>query len=133
MRKSKQLAIFATSNVRSQPIPTMDMINIQNIDKATVVSFSGINKLNVTATQKVKSDIISIISSNGHLVLDLDNIIYVDSTGFGMMLSLLRHCKNNNTELSLCNIGVEVMELIKLLQLQNIFDIRENVEQCLKK
>lgn len=108
------------------------MINIEKIEGVTVISFQDDNKLNVTVTQKIKAEIVKVIVPNSKLVLDLSGITYIDSTGFGMLLSVLRHCKNNSSMLKLCNISSEVMELIKLLQLQSIFDIRNNVDDCVK-
>lgn len=131
MQKSKQLAIFAFGiNLKTHPIQS-DMITKETIGKATVISFTGINKLNVTATQKVKADVVASITQQSNIVLDLSNIIYIDSTGFGMLLSMLRHCKHNEATLKLCNISPEVMELIKLLQLQHVFDIKETVQDCI--
>ena len=106
------------------------MINIEKINDVTAISFKDDNKLNVTVTQKIKTEIVKAIVPGSKIVLDLNGISYIDSTGFGMLLSVLRHCKNNNSALKLCNISAEVMELIKLLQLQSIFDIRANVEEC---
>lgn len=108
------------------------MIKVEKIHEVTVISFSNDNKLNVTVTQKIKAEIVKTIVPNSKIVLDLRGISYIDSTGFGMLLSILRHCKNNNSALKLCNISPEVMELIKLLQLQSIFDIRVDVNECVK-
>lgn len=108
------------------------MINIEKINDVTVISFKEDNKLNVTVTQKIKTEIVKAIVPNSKIVLSLDGITYIDSTGFGMLLSVLRHCKNNNSGLKLSNISPEVMDLIKLLQLQSIFDIRANVDECVK-
>lgn len=106
------------------------MIGIEKINGVTAISFTENNKLNVTVTQKIKTEIINAIVPNAKIAIDFSGINYIDSIGFGMLLSVLRHCKNSNSALKLCNISPEVMELIKLLQLQNIFDIRNNVEDC---
>ncbi|MGE0079256.1 MAG: STAS domain-containing protein [Bacteroidales bacterium] len=108
------------------------MINFEKIGDVMVISFTNDNKLNVTVTQKIKAEIIKLITPNSKVTLNLNGINYIDSTGFGMLLSVLRHCKNNYSGLKLCNITPEVMELIKLLQLQSVFDIRESVEDCVK-
>lgn len=108
------------------------MINVEQIGDVVVISFSNDNKLNVTVTQRIKTEIIKIISPNSKIILNLSGINYIDSTGFGMLLSVLRHCKNNNSTLKLCNITPEVMELIRLLQLQVVFDIRGGVDDCIK-
>jgi anti-sigma B factor antagonist len=107
------------------------MIEVEKINDAMVISFGSDNKLNVTVTQKIKTEIIKLIDPNSKIILNLNGVSYIDSTGFGMLLSILRHCKNSNSQLKLCNISPEVMDLIKLLQLQSIFDIREGVNESL--
>ncbi len=108
------------------------MIDINKINDVMVISFGNDNKLNVTVTQKIKAEVIKAITPNSKVVLNLSGISYIDSTGFGMLLSILRHCKNSNSVLKLCSISPEVMELIKLLQLQTVFDIKESVDDCMK-
>lgn len=108
------------------------MIDVEKINDVMVISFSNDSKLNVTVTQKIKTEIIKVITPNTKVALNLSGVSYIDSTGFGMLLSILRHCKNSNASLKLCNISPEVMELVKLLQLQTVFDIRDSVDDCMK-
>ncbi|HON70072.1 MAG TPA: STAS domain-containing protein [Tenuifilum sp.] len=108
------------------------MIDVEKINDVMVISFSENSKLNVTVTQKIKTEVIKVITPNAKVALNLSGVSYIDSTGFGMLLSILRHCKNSNATLKLCNISPEVMELIKLLQLQTVFDIRESIDDCIK-
>jgi len=108
------------------------MLKVEKIGNVMVVSFNLDNKINVTVSQKIKVEITKLISPHSKLVMNLEGINYIDSTGFGMLLSILRTCKNNQSLLKLCNISPEVMELVKLLQLQTVFDIRNSLNDCIK-
>ena len=108
------------------------MLKVDKIGNVMVVSFDQESKINVTVSQKIKVEITKLITPHSKLVLNLEGVNYIDSTGFGMLLSILRTCKNNQSLLKLCNISPEVMELVKLLQLQTVFDIRNNLDECLK-
>ncbi len=108
------------------------MLKVEKVGNVMVVSFDQDNKINVTVSQKLKVEITKLISPHSKLVMNLEGIDYIDSTGFGMLLSILRTCKNSQSLLKLCNISPEVMELVKLLQLQTVFDIRNNLNDCLK-
>lgn len=108
------------------------MLKLDNIGNVMVVSFNLDSKINVTVSQKIKVEVTKLISPHSKLVMNLEGINYIDSTGFGMLLSILRTCKNNQSLLKLCNISPEVMELVKLLQLQTVFDIRNSLDDCLK-
>lgn len=108
------------------------MLKLDNIGNVMVVSFNLDSKINVTVSQKIKVEVTKLINPHSKLVMNLEGINYIDSTGFGMLLSILRTCKNNQSLLKLCNISPEVMELVKLLQLQTVFDIRNSLDDCLK-
>ncbi|MDD4385097.1 MAG: STAS domain-containing protein [Bacteroidales bacterium] len=109
------------------------MINIEKINDVLIVSMETENKLNVALAQKFKVEVAKIIDQpEMKIVINLGGVVYIDSTGFGALLSILRVAKSNNAKLKLCNISPEVMELVKLLQLQTVFDIRNSVDDCLK-
>lgn len=107
------------------------MLKIDKIGNVMVVSFDQDSKINVTISQKIKVEVTKLIAPHSKLVINLEGINYIDSTGFGMLLSILRTCKNNQSLLKLCNISPEVMDLVKLLQLQTVFDIRNSVNDCI--
>ncbi|MCG8410943.1 MAG: STAS domain-containing protein [Bacteroidales bacterium] len=97
-----------------------------------ILSFEGVNKLNILFTESLKENVSQyILKPNSKLILDLKGIEYVDSSGFGALLSILRETKNNDSQFKLCNITPEVMELVTLLQLHNVFDIRSSVEESI--
>lgn len=108
------------------------MLKVDKVGNVMVVSFDQESKINVTVSQKIKVEITKLITPHSKLVLNLDGVNYIDSTGFGMLLSILRTCKNNQSLLKLCSISPEVMELVKLLQLQTVFDIRNSLDESLK-
>ncbi|MDD2196047.1 MAG: STAS domain-containing protein [Bacteroidales bacterium] len=109
------------------------MINIQKIDDVLIISMEKENKLNATLAQKFKVEVAKIIDQpRMKIVINLAGVEYIDSSGFGALLSVLRAAKGNNAQLKLCNISLDVMELVKLLQLQTVFDIRNSVDDCLK-
>ena len=96
-----------------------------------VLTFENVSKLNILVAQSLKEEISQYLNKEGkNIVLNLDGIEYVDSSGFGALLSILRNAKNNNSTFKICNISQDVMELVKLLQLHNVFEIHDNVEEC---
>lgn len=96
-----------------------------------VLSFDNVSKLNILVAQSLKEEISQYLNKEGkNIVLNLDGIEYVDSSGFGALLSILRNAKNNNSTFKICNVSQDVMELVKLLQLHNVFEIHDDVEAC---
>lgn len=104
------------------------MLNVSKIDNNYVVSFndevSRLNTLISSEVEQVLSDLIS--NPNSILILDLEGINFIDSTGFNTLKSLINSAKENNTKFQLKNINDEVMELIELVDLSDVIMLIEN-------
>ena len=109
------------------------MLKHESKNGVEILTFDNVSKLNILIAQSLKEDVAQYLTkANTKLILDLEGIEYVDSSGFGALLSILRNAKNNDSQFKICNISPEVMELVKLLQLHNVFDICEDVDKCLE-
>jgi len=109
------------------------MLKIENINAITVVSFEGVNRFNAIITESVKEEIKALfVSPNTRLILDLSGIQFIDSSGFGVFLSIMKTANNNYGHFKISNITEEVMDLFKLLQLHNVFEIYSVREDALK-
>ncbi len=109
------------------------MLKHESKNGVEILTFDNVSKLNILIAQSLKEDVAQYLTkANTKLILDLKGIEYVDSSGFGALLSILRNAKNNDSQFKICNISPEVMELVKLLQLHNVFDICDNIDKCLE-
>ena len=109
------------------------MLSIESIDGVKVVTFKNLSRFNVLITDPVKERLKALFNvPNTVLVLDLQGITFVDSTGFGVFLSLMKTANNTAGHFRICNIGEEAMELFKLLQLHNVFEIYNTRQDALK-
>ncbi len=109
------------------------MLKIENINGVTLVAFDGINRFNALITEQVKEEIKMLFTTpNTKLILDLSGIQFIDSSGFGVFLSIMKTANNNYGFFKISNISEEVMDLFKLLQLHNVFEIYNKREDALK-
>ena len=109
------------------------MIKTEKINNVIVVSFNNITRLNALVAEPVKEEIKSLFNKpNTKMILNLEGVQFIDSSGFGVFLSVMKVANNNYGAFKICNVGNEVMELFKLLQLHNVFEIYPTVEDCLK-
>ena len=109
------------------------MLKTENINNVIVVSFQDVNRFNALISESVKEEVKSMFTTHGtKLILDLTGIEFIDSTGFGVFLSIMKTANNNYGFFKICNVSEEVMELFKLLQLHNVFEMYKNLEDALK-
>ncbi len=112
----------------------MELFDIEKRGDVTIVRFKeNVKKFNALIAEEAKQQLNALFDApNTKLILSLEGIKYIDSSGFGVLLSLMKTANNKYGSLKICNVSDEVMELFKLLQLHNIFDIEPDVEDCLK-
>ena len=109
------------------------MLKTETIQDIIVVRFDNVNRFNALISEPVKEQLKEYFNKpKTKLILNLDNIDFVDSTGFGVFLSIMKTANNNYGFFKICNINPEVMELFKLLQLHNVFEIYSSLEDCVE-
>ena len=107
------------------------MLKHESKNGIEILAFDNVSKLNILIAQSLKEEVAQYLTkANTKLILNLEGVEYVDSSGFGALLSILRNSKNNDSQFKICKVAPEVMELVKLLQLHNVFDICDSIEEC---
>ncbi len=66
------------------------------------------------------------------VVLDLSKVNWIDSTGLGELIASLSSLKKHDGIMVLSNIQAPVQSLLKMTNLNQIFDIHEDVEDAVK-
>jgi len=108
------------------------MLKTDKINNVVIVRFDNIDRFNALITEPVKEELKSLYNKpDTRLILNLEGIRFIDSSGFGVFLSILKTANNNHGQFKLCNIETEVMELFRLLQLHNVFEIHNNLDECI--
>jgi anti-sigma B factor antagonist len=108
------------------------MLKTEKINNVTVVKFNDIDRFNALIVEPVKEQLKSFFNKpDTRLALNLEGIKFIDSSGFGVFLSIMKTANSNHGQFKICNIRPEVMELFKLLQLHNVFDLCDSQEDCI--
>jgi anti-sigma B factor antagonist len=109
------------------------MLKIEKVNDVQVARFENADRFNALITEPVKEKLKSVFNQPGtKLAFSLEGIKFIDSSGFGVFLSAMKTAANSKGQLKLCCISSEVMELFKLLQLHNVFEIHDSIEDCIQ-
>jgi anti-sigma B factor antagonist len=109
------------------------MLKSETSGEIIICSFDQSNKLNAMNSESVKAEAGNFFeTAHARLILDMENIVFIDSSGFGALLSILKKARKNDGIFKICSLSPEVKALFKLLQLHTVFEIFENREECLK-
>ena len=92
-----------------------------------IAEFIDLKRFTLAVTEEVKSELKPILSQEGNkMIFD-----FIDSSGIGCIISLVKTAKSNHSEIKLCNISSEVMDVLELLHLPMILDIEPDLASAL--
>ncbi|MCU0462675.1 MAG: STAS domain-containing protein [Bacteroidales bacterium] len=108
------------------------MINIERKDKVDIITFT-IDRINALITEELKDEISKVFQNgSSKVVISLKDIRYIDSSGFGCLLSILRTAKNNYCTLKFASPEPSVMAVLKTLNLNTVFEIYDDLDECVR-
>ena len=106
------------------------MINIEKKEKIDIISFN-VNKINALIADDVREKISKVFeTANSKAVVDLTGVNYIDSSGFGCFLSVLKTARNNYGLIKFAKPEPAIMELFRTLYLDTVFEIYDDVNTC---
>jgi anti-anti-sigma factor len=108
------------------------MLIIEKKDKIDVISFSG-NKINALNIDEIRAGILKVLdNSNSRVIINLQGVEYIDSSGFGCFLSVMKAARNNYCILKFAHPEPKVKELFEMLHLNTIFQIYSELDSCIR-
>jgi anti-anti-sigma factor len=108
------------------------MINIEKRNKIDIISFS-VNKINATVIDDIREGVSKEFDTpNSKVVVDLGGVDYIDSSGFASFLYMNKSARNNYGTLKFANLEPRVKELFQALHLHTVFEIYDDLEECIK-
>lgn len=109
------------------------MLEITKNGQVEIVSFKELTKLNALVSEEVKEQMLQLFETpSAKVILDLKGISYIDSSGFGVFLSVMKAANNNYGAFKICNVSDDVMNMFHILQLHSVFEIFDDSEACLQ-
>ncbi len=107
-------------------------LNIKRVDNVVVVYLAG--RLDVHLSAEIEKEINKIIQNEPemHLLMNLQNVEYMSSSGLRIFVSTMRILKEQKRMLKLCNMNNAVKKIFEVVELMDMFDIYDTEEEALK-
>ncbi len=101
------------------------MLKLTSQNNRQVGTLEDTDRLNTLVAPEVKEELNSALNQPGsEFILNLQNIKFIDSTGIGVLISALKTARQNNRPFLLANVSAEVMNLFKMMKLEQVFDFQ---------
>ena len=101
-------------------------ISTRQVDGVTILDMSGRITLGEGSVQL--RDAVRDLLSKGqkHILLNLGDVTYIDSSGIGELVSAFTTVKNQGGELKLLNLTRKVQDLLQITKLYTVFDVKDD-------
>src|SRR6202007_562462 len=107
-------------------------LNTRQVDGVTILDMSGRITLGEGSVQL--RDAVRDLLGKGqkHILLNLGDVTYIDSSGIGELVSAFTTAKNQGGELKLLNLTRKVHDLLQITKLYTVFDVKDDEAVAVK-
>lgn len=106
------------------------IVDKNRIGNMTVLSVEGIIKLGQSAEFLAENLKRALETDDGHVIVDLTKINYIDSTGIGELVAYLGRFGVMDRKFILVNPSERVRKLLKVAQLDSLFTIYDDLDSA---
>jgi anti-sigma B factor antagonist len=99
---------------------------VRQIDSVTIVDVSGRITLGEGCMQLRELIRGELGKGNKHVLLNLGDVTYIDSSGIGELVSSYTAVSNQGGSLKLLNLTKKVQDLLQITKLYTIFDVHDD-------
>ena len=95
----------------------------REVDGVTVIAMDGrivLGEESNALREKIKA---LIAEGKKKIVLNMDNVTFIDSAGLGTLVSAHHSAKAQGASLRLCHLGTKFTEVLQITKLMTIFDV----------
>ena len=93
-------------------------------EAAGATTFRVPSDIDTATAWELKPQLLSQLRDHGPiLILDLEAVQFIDSTGLGMLVSVLKEARHSGGSVRLINPNREVLRLLQITGLERVFEI----------
>lgn len=106
----------------------MDLrLDVREAGDWTVVEVGG--EIDVATAPRLREQLIALVNDRRHhLVVDLDQVDFIDSTGLGVLIGALKRVRTNDGELVLVCTERRILKVFEITGLLNVFAVHPSVD-----
>lgn len=86
--------------------------------------------LDASNVARFREKVVPLLADSPRLVIDLDQIEFIDSAGIGALISCLRIAAEGRAQLVLCGLNRPVKALFDLMRMHRVFEIHPDRESA---
>jgi anti-sigma B factor antagonist len=105
-------------------------IKINYIKDIAVIAIDG--KININSSKLIETVGVLLDKGTSKVIVDMNNVDFVDYNGLSVLAITYKNALNYNSAMKLCNISLHIQELLKVVRLDDVFEIYDNIDDALE-
>jgi len=106
-------------------------INISQKHGANIIEVKG--DIDIYTSPKFREKLLNLIEKTKKagepIIVNLEKVDYMDSSGIATLVEALKILKDNNRKFALLKVNKDILEVLSLTKLDKVFQIIESVEE----
>jgi anti-sigma B factor antagonist len=103
---------------------------LEGRDDILVIRVSG--EIDSTSAERFREELVGMIGeTTRHLVLDLGEVTYINSSGLGALVAAYKRVKASDGSLRLCHVRGMIAKVMELIRLDKMVEMYETEEEAL--
>lgn len=103
----------------------------RQVNSVTVIDVSGRITLGEGCAQLRQLIRDNLSKGNKHILVNLGDVSYIDSSGIGELVSAYTAVSNQGGQLKLLNLTKKVHDLLQITKLYTVFDVRDDEAEAI--
>jgi anti-sigma B factor antagonist len=104
-------------------------LETRDVDGRTIVSVGG--EIDVYTAPKLRERLVDLINAGHyHLVINLEGVDFLDSTGLGVLVGVLKRVRAHEGSLHLVCTQERLLKIFRITGLAKVFPIHDSVEDA---
>jgi anti-sigma B factor antagonist len=104
-------------------------LDVRQVESFSVVDVKG--EIDVYTAPKLREKLIELVSEGSHhVVVNLEGVDFLDSTGLGVLVGALKRVKAHEGSLALVCTQDKILKIFKITGLTKVFPIHGSVEEA---
>jgi anti-sigma B factor antagonist len=105
-------------------------ITIRVVERATIVDLQG--SIDLGNSLVLRTKLFETLPATSRIALNMSGVVYVDSSGIATLIEVLKKARDSKKDFILFGLASRVYDVLKLTNLDGVFQIRENEAQALE-
>jgi len=126
------LAIYCLSVVKEAEVEGIRLeTGLREIDGMKILNVAG--EIDVYTAPQFKEAVDGIIAAGQkHLIIEMGDVTYMDSSGFGTLLSATRRLRPQGGTINLVNCNTSIDRILRITRLNMVFATHDSLDDAIK-